>query len=40
VNGATVGQYTADNEVTGRVLIGVGPMTAVQFIRLRAVPLR
>jgi hypothetical protein len=40
VNGAIVGQYTADNEVTGRILIGVGPMTAVQFIRLRAVALR
>jgi hypothetical protein len=40
VNGTTIGQYTADNEVTGRVLIGVGPQTAVEFIRLRAVPLR
>lgn len=40
VNGTTVGQYTADNEVTGRVLIGVGPQTTVQFVRLRAVPLR
>jgi hypothetical protein len=40
VNGVTVGQYTADNEVTGRVLIGVGPQTTVEFISLRAVPLR
>lgn len=40
VNGTTIGQYTADSEVTGRVLIGVGPQTNVQFVRLRAVPLR
>lgn len=40
VNGTTIGQYTADNEVTGRVMIGVGPQTVVQFIRLKAVPLR
>ena len=40
VNGTTVGQYTADGEVTGRVMIGVGPQTAVEFIRLKAVPLR
>jgi hypothetical protein len=40
VNGVTVGQYTADNEVTGRVVIGVGPQTTVEFVRLRAVPVR
>jgi hypothetical protein len=40
VNGTTIGQYTADREVTGRVLIGVGPQTTVQLIRLKAVPLR
>lgn len=40
VNGTTVGQYTADNTVTGRVMIGVGPLTSVSFVHLRAVPLR
>lgn len=40
VNGTTVGQYTADSEVTGRVLIGVGPQTALEFVRLKAIPLR
>lgn len=40
VNGTIVGQYTADSEVTGRVVIGAGPMTTVEFIRLRVLPLR
>jgi hypothetical protein len=40
VNGTGIGQYTADNSVTGRVMIGVGPQTNVVFVRLRAVPLR
>lgn len=40
VNGSTIGQYTAESEVTGRVVIGVGPETTVQFVRLRAIPLR
>lgn len=40
INGTTVGQYTADGEVTGRILIGVGTQTNVQFVRLKAVPLR
>lgn len=40
VNGSTVGQYTADNEVKGRIVIGVGPQTKLDFVRLRALPLR
>lgn len=39
VNGTAIGQYTADSEVTGRVMIGVGPQTVLQFVRLRATPL-
>jgi hypothetical protein len=40
VNGVNVGQYTADNDVRGRLMLGVGPQSNVVFVRLRATPLR
>jgi hypothetical protein len=40
VNGTPVASYIADNEVVGRVSLGVGPGTSVLLVRLRAQPLQ
>lgn len=40
VNGKRVGQYTADALIGGRLMVGVGPLSSVVLVRLRATPLR
>lgn len=39
VNGTRVAQYTGDAQITGGLMVGVGPQTSLLLVRLRATPL-
>jgi hypothetical protein len=40
VNDERVAQYTADQPIGGRLMVGVGPQTSLLLVRLRVTPLR